>query len=104
MIPLCFIKNQDKKREEIQFVSPEMLVPKDHLLRDIDQYIDFSFIYDLVEETYSPDQGQPSLDPVMLLKIPLLKALYGITSMRQSARPSRRLRSTTPFVGFLGLI
>lgn len=93
-------KNQDKKREQIQFVSPDMLVPKDHLLRDIDHYIDFSFIYDLVEEKYSLDQGRPSLDPVLLLKIPLLQALYGITSMRQTIR---EIQVNSAFRWFLGL-
>lgn len=93
-------KTQDKKREQIQFVSPDMLVPKNHLLRDIDQYIDFSFIYDLVQETYSPDHGRPSLDPVMLLKIPLLQALYGITSMRQTIK---EIEVNNAFRWFLGL-
>ena len=93
-------KNHDKKREQIQFVSPDMLVPKDHLLRDIDKYINFSFIYDLVEGKYSPDQGRPSLDPVMLLKIPLLQALYGITSMRQTIR---EIEVNSAFRWFLGL-
>lgn len=93
-------KNQDKKREQIQFVSPDMLVPEDHLLRDIDRFIDFSFIYDLVEEVYSPDQGRPSLDPVMLLKIPLLQALYGITSMRQTIQ---EIQVNSAYRWFLGL-
>lgn len=93
-------KNHDKKREQIQFVSTDMLVPENHLLRDIDKYIDFSFIYELVEETYSPDFGRPSLDPVMLLKIPLLQALYGITSMRQTIR---EIEVNSAYRWFLGL-
>ena len=34
-------------------VSIEQLVPKDHILRKINKYIDFNFIYDLVEDKYS---------------------------------------------------
>ncbi len=41
------------------------MVPKDHLLRQIDEAIDFSFIYDLVKDSYCADNGRPSLDPVM---------------------------------------
>ena len=63
-------KNTDKKREQIQFFSMEDLVPQNHLLRDIDRAINFSFIYDLVIDKYSEDQGRPSIDPVMLIKIP----------------------------------
>ncbi len=37
------IDTEDKKKQ-IQMISIEELVPKDHLLRKIDQYIDFDFI------------------------------------------------------------
>ena len=33
-------------------------VPQDHLLRIIDKAIDWSFIYDLVRDTYSDGMGQ----------------------------------------------
>ncbi len=36
----------------VQIVSLEDLVPQDHLLRKVDAVIDFSFIYDLVEDKY----------------------------------------------------
>ncbi len=57
-------QNADKKREQIQFYCIDDLVPKDHLLRLIDKAIDWTFIYDLVEDKYSPDFGRPSMDPV----------------------------------------
>lgn len=62
------------------------LVPKDHLLRVIDKAIDWNFIYDLVQDKYSPDFGRPSMDPVMLIKIPFIQYLYGIKSMRQTIK------------------
>lgn len=40
------------------------MVPQDHLLRIIDTAIDWNFIYDLVVEKYSQDNGRPSMDPV----------------------------------------
>ena len=43
------------------------LVPQDHLLRIIDKAIDWSFIYELVRDTYSDGMGRPSIDPVTLL-------------------------------------
>ena len=36
----------------------------------MDKEVDFDFIYDLVEDTYSPDNGRPSLDPVMFSQNP----------------------------------
>lgn len=53
------------------------LVPKNHLLRVIDKVIDWNFIYNLVEDKYSADFGRPSMDPVMLIKIPFIQYLYG---------------------------
>lgn len=94
------IKNAKDDRKQIQFVSADSLVPENHLLRDIDRSIDFSFIYELVEDKYSQDQGRPSLDPVMLIKIPLLQYLYGIPSMRQTIK---EIEVNVAYRWFLGL-
>lgn len=64
------MQNADKKREQIQFLCMDDMVPQDHLLRIIDKAIDWNFIYDLVAPKYSQDNGRPSMDPVMLIKIP----------------------------------
>ncbi|EHI69767.1 transposase, IS4 family [Streptococcus ictaluri 707-05] len=76
------------------------MVPKDHLLRQIDQAIDFSFIYDLVEDSYCADNGRPSLDPVMLIKIPMIQCLFGIRSMRQTIK---EIEVNLAYRWFLGL-
>lgn len=79
-------REKDKNREQVMFFSMEDMVPKDHILRLIDESISFDFIYDLVEEKYSPDFGRPSLDPVVLIKIQLIQYLFGIKSMRQTIK------------------
>ncbi|MFX4036812.1 hypothetical protein ACJBZ3_11750, partial [Streptococcus suis] len=61
----------DYNRNQYGFYTLDQLVPADHFLRQVEAVIDFNFIYDLVEDTYSSDNGRPSLDPVMLVKIPL---------------------------------
>lgn len=79
-------KYQDNTRREIKMISIEDLVPQDHILRDIDAAIDFDFIYDLVEDLYSKNTGRPSIDPVVLFKIILIKYLFGIRSMRETIK------------------
>ncbi|MBB6214762.1 transposase, partial [Anaerosolibacter carboniphilus] len=69
-------KSKDKQTS-YEFVMLEELVKEDHLLRKIDKYIDFSFIYGEVEDLYSSDNGRPSIDPVVLFKMTLLQYLYG---------------------------
>lgn len=92
-------KDHDKP-SQIQMISVDQLVPEEHLLRKIDKYIDFSFIYELVEDKYSADRGRPSLDPVMLIKIPLIQYLYGIRSMRQTIK---EIEVNMAYRWFLGL-
>ena len=78
------ITKNPRTEPQLQMLSIDQLVPEDHLLRKINETIDFSFIYELVEEKYSPDMGRPSVDPVTLIKMPMIQFLEGIPSMRQT--------------------
>lgn len=93
-------QNADKKREQIQMFCMDDMVPQDHLLRIIDKAIDWSFIYDLVVDKYSTDNGRPSMDPVMLIKLPFIQYLYGIRSMRQTVK---EIEVNVAYRWFLGL-
>ena len=90
----------DYNRKQYGFYTIDELVPKDHFLRQVDSKVDFDFIYDLVKDTYSPDKGRPSLDPVMLVKISLIKCFYGIRSMRQTIK---EIEVNVAYRWFLGL-
>jgi transposase len=57
-------------------------IPKDHLLRVIDEQIDLSFVRERVKGLYSAT-GRPSIDPEVLLRLLLVGYLYGITSERR---------------------
>lgn len=90
----------DYNRNQYGFYTLDELVPQDHFLRQVDELVDFDFIYDLVEETYSSDNGRPSLDPIMLIKIPLIQCFYGIRSMCQTIK---EIAVNTAYRWFLGL-
>ncbi|TQE91710.1 IS5/IS1182 family transposase, partial [Ureibacillus terrenus] len=45
-------KRTDNNRNQLEMVALDQLVPEDHLVRKIEQAIDFDFIYDLVKDTY----------------------------------------------------
>ena len=79
-------QENEKIRKQMQIVCIDDLVPQEHLLRIIDKAIDWTFIYDLVKDKYSAETGRPSIDPVTLIKIPLIQYLYGIKSMRQTIK------------------
>ncbi|KXB46577.1 hypothetical protein HMPREF3188_00652 [Tissierellia bacterium KA00581] len=49
------LKMLQNRVNQVQMVSIDSLVPKNHLLRKIDETIDFPFIYDLIEDKYCLD-------------------------------------------------
>ena len=55
----------------------DKIVPVDHLLRKINQVVDFSFVSELVKDRYTPDFGRPAEDPEFMLRLCLLQYLYG---------------------------
>jgi len=97
---IMLIKSQNHNREQIQFLSIDDLVPQNHILRDIDRAIDFSFIYDLVKDLYCHDNGRPSIDPVILFKIVLTQFLFGIRSMRQTIKEIEVNMACRRFLGY----
>jgi transposase len=79
-------KDRAANREQVELLSLDQVVPQEHLVRKLENAIDWSFIYDIVEEKYSQDNGRPSLDPVTLIKLPVLQYMFGIRSMRQTIK------------------
>lgn len=77
-------KNENNNTEQVQMVSVEQLVPKNHILRKIDKHIDFNFIYDLV----------------VLIKLVILQYFFNINSMRQTIR---EVEVNLAYRRFLGL-
>ncbi|OEK33132.1 hypothetical protein ASS87_08230 [Staphylococcus saprophyticus] len=74
------------KRDQYEMISISELVPNNHLLRKVDAILDLNFVYELVEDKYYLDNGRPSIDPVILVKILLIQRLFGIKSMRQTIK------------------
>lgn len=85
-------ENPDYNRKQVGFYTLDDLIPADHLLRQIDRVIDFTFIYDLVEDTCSHE--------MMVIKIPLIQCLFGIHSMRQTIK---EIEVNVAYRWFLGL-
>lgn len=80
------LRRKESHQSELELISLEELVPQGHLLRKIDQTIDFSFIYDKVEHLYCADNGRPPIDPVLLFKMLFIGYLFGVRSERQLER------------------
>src|ERR1700694_2114268 len=61
----------------------EALIPKRHLLRQIDSILDFGFVREATASLYCQDNGRPSIDPELFIRICLITHLYNIPSDRQ---------------------
>jgi transposase len=63
-------------------VSLDARVRKDHVLRKIQQAVDFGFIYKEVEQFYG-ERGNVSVPPVIILKMMFLLFFYDVRSERE---------------------
>lgn len=59
----------------------ELVVPRDNLLRQIKELVDFRFIYDELVDKYCLDYGRNAVPPVRMLKYLLLKSIYDLSDM-----------------------
>lgn len=59
----------------------DLIVPKDNLLRKINELIDFSFIYDELVNKYCSNNGRNAESPVRMFKYLLLKTIYNISDV-----------------------
>ena len=66
-----------------EIVNLESMIPENHFLRVIKKHFDWNFIYDEVEKLYSK-LGRKSIDPVVLIKIHILKFLFNEDSLRKT--------------------
>ncbi|MBI2861062.1 MAG: transposase [Chloroflexi bacterium] len=55
----------------------DRIVPVDHLLRQVNQVVDFSFAGQILKDRYNPSIGRPAEDPEFMLRLYLLQYIYG---------------------------
>jgi transposase len=65
-----------------QQINLDQRVPETHILRKIQEKIDFDFIYGEVKDTYG-DNGNVSIPPPVILKMMLLLVFYNVRSERE---------------------
>jgi transposase len=88
------------KQEAMQMLTMEQLIPQDHLLRQVDRSVDFTFIRGLCKDLYSPDNGRPAIEPELLFRMLFIGYLYGVRSER---RLEEEIRYNFAYRWFCGL-
>ena len=77
------LSKRPKRNYQYEMINLDDMVPKNHFLRVIESHFDWNFIYEEVEKQYSKF-GKPSIDPVVLFKIHILKFLFHEDSLRKT--------------------
>lgn len=74
------------RQQQTLMLSPyaelyNIVVPKDNMLRQINDLVDFDFIYDELKDKYCPDNGRNAIDPIRMFKYLLLKAIFELSDV-----------------------
>jgi transposase len=56
------------------------------MLRRLDKVLDLRFVHEAVRAKYCQDNGRPSIDPEVVIRLFLLQTFYGHASIRQLMR------------------
>lgn len=96
----AMLKIPSPRQHTLEMVILDDLVPVDHLLRKVDNSIDFEFIRDKVRHLYCDNNGRPAVDPVLLFKMLFIGYLFGVRSERQLVR---EVQVNVAYRWFLGL-
>lgn len=84
---------------QVEMVCLDELVPEDDRYRRLDELVDWSFVREAAAPYYS-DEGRPSLDPIVLVKLMLCGALEGIGSVRELLRVASMRLDLRRFLGY----
>ncbi len=59
----------------------DLIIPKDNLLRQIKELVDFDFIYEELVDKYCLDNGRNAISPIRMFKYLLLKTIYNLSDI-----------------------
>ena len=56
-----------------------LIIPKENILKQMNDLVDFSFVFDELMVNYSTSMGRGAIDPIILFKYLLLKVIYELS-------------------------
>ena len=81
MLVMCMIKKQETMILSEYTGIYDLVVPKDNMLRKINELIDFSFVYDELLDKYCINNGRNAIDPILMFKYLLLKSIFDLSDV-----------------------
>ena len=74
-------------------------IPDSHLLKRIEKAVDFSFINELLADSYCKNNGRPAKEPEMMMKLLFLQHIYGLSDVKVIEEATYNLS----YLWFLGM-
>ncbi len=75
------ISNQETLNLSPYMAIYDIVVPKDNMLRQINELVDFSFILEELKPKYCLDNGRNAIPPIRMFKYLLLKAINDVSDV-----------------------
>jgi transposase len=88
-------------QQEMMLLPPlESFIPEDHNLRRLNRVLDLSFIHEAVRAQYCQNNGRPSVDPEVIIRLFLIQAIDGIPHVRELMRQVQVNLAYRWFIGY----
>ncbi|MEH7010418.1 IS1182 family transposase [Neobacillus niacini] len=75
------ISNQESLKLSPFMAIYDIVVPKDNMLRQINELVDFNFIVEELKSKYCLDNGRNAVSPIRMFKYLLLKSIYDLSDV-----------------------
>lgn len=75
------ISNQQSLNLSPFMVIYDIVVPKDNMLRQMNDLVDFSFVHEELQNKYSLDNGRNAVPPIRMFKYLLLKSIFDLSDV-----------------------
>jgi transposase len=92
---------RERSQQCMMLLPPlESFIPQDHYLRKLNRVVDLSFVHEAVRDRYCQDNGRPSIDPEVIVRLFLIQALEGIPRVRELMRQVQVNLAYRWFIGY----
>ena len=74
------LKNEPKQYNVLSILYNK--IPENHILKSINKVVDFTFINEMLEDSYCKYYGRPAREPEMMIKLSVLQCLYNLSDVK----------------------
>ena len=101
IVKLSMQTKRDQTQTGMVLLPPlESFIPDDHPIRRLNRVLDLGFIHEAVRGHYCQDNGRPSIDPEVIIRLFLIQAIEGIPHVRDLMRQVQVNLAYRWFIGY----